>query len=62
MLSCGMSIDGYLDSTDATRLRLSDAADVDRVDDERARCDAVLVAAATEGSLGPRPPLSRLAR
>ena len=47
LLSCGMSIDGYLDDADATRLHLSNAADFDRVDAERARCDAILVGAAT---------------
>jgi 5-amino-6-(5-phosphoribosylamino)uracil reductase len=54
LLSCGMSIDGYLDSTDATRLQLSNAADFDRVDAERARCDAILVGAATVRSDDPR--------
>ena len=54
LLSCGMSIDGYLDSTDAARLRLSNAADFDRVDAERARCDAILVGAATVRNDNPR--------
>ena len=54
LLSCGMSIDGYLDSTDAARLRLSNAADFDRVDAERARCDAILVGAATVRNDDPR--------
>jgi 5-amino-6-(5-phosphoribosylamino)uracil reductase len=54
LLSCGMSIDGYLDSTDATRLQLSNAADFDRVDAERARCDAILVGAGTIRSDDPR--------
>jgi 5-amino-6-(5-phosphoribosylamino)uracil reductase len=54
LLSCGMSIDGYLDSTDAARLRLSNAADFDRVDAERSRCDAILVGAATVRSDNPR--------
>jgi 5-amino-6-(5-phosphoribosylamino)uracil reductase len=49
-----MSIDGYLDDTDAARLRLSNAADFDRVDVERARCDAILVGAATIRSDDPR--------
>ncbi|GAA4344985.1 RibD family protein [Microbacterium rhizosphaerae] len=46
-LSCAMSIDGYLDDTDARRLTLSNAADLDRVDDLRARSDAILVGATT---------------
>ncbi|MGY1835150.1 RibD family protein [Blastococcus sp. SYSU DS0510] len=54
LLSCGMSIDGYLDSTDATRLHLSNDADFDRVDAERARCDAILVGAATVRNDNPR--------
>ncbi|MGY1633716.1 RibD family protein [Geodermatophilus sp. SYSU D01186] len=54
LLSCGMSIDGYLDSTDAARLQLSNAADFDRVDAERARCDAILVGAATVRNDNPR--------
>ena len=37
LLSCGMSIDGYLDSPDVSRLQLSNAADFDRVDAVRAR-------------------------
>ncbi|MGY1739516.1 MULTISPECIES: RibD family protein [unclassified Blastococcus] len=54
LLSCGMSIDGYLDSADAARLHLSNAADFDRVDAERARCDAILVGAGTVRADDPR--------
>src|SRR4051794_41858635 len=54
VVSCGMSIDGYLDSPGATRLRLSNAADFDRVDAVRARCDAILVGAATVRNDNPR--------
>jgi 5-amino-6-(5-phosphoribosylamino)uracil reductase len=49
-----MSIDGYLDDAGAARLRLSNDADFDRVDAERARCDAILVGAATVRSDNPR--------
>jgi 5-amino-6-(5-phosphoribosylamino)uracil reductase len=49
-----MSIDGYLDSADTVRLQLSNAADFDRVDAERARCDAILVGAATVRNDNPR--------
>jgi 5-amino-6-(5-phosphoribosylamino)uracil reductase len=42
-----MSIDGYLDDASGGRLQLSNAADFDRVDAERATCDAILVGAAT---------------
>ena len=54
LLSCGMSIDGYLDSATPRRLRLSNDADFDRVDAVRASCDAILVGAATVRSDNPR--------
>ena len=47
LLSCGMSLDGYLDSPTDERLLLSNDADFDRVDEVRAGCDAILVGAAT---------------
>jgi 5-amino-6-(5-phosphoribosylamino)uracil reductase len=49
-----MSIDGYLDSPSTGRLQLSNAADLDRVDAERAACDAILVGAATVRNDNPR--------
>ena len=36
LLSCGMSIDGYLDDARQERLLLSNEADFDRVDEVRA--------------------------
>jgi 5-amino-6-(5-phosphoribosylamino)uracil reductase len=54
VLSCGMSIDGYLDSATVKRLPLSNDADFDRVDDVRASCDAILVGAATVRNDNPR--------
>jgi 5-amino-6-(5-phosphoribosylamino)uracil reductase len=54
LLSCGMSIDGYLDSATVKRLRLSNDADFDRVDAVRASCDAILVGAATVRNDDPR--------
>ena len=54
VLSCGISIDGYLDDGSASRLVLSNPADLDRVDAERAGCDAILVGAATIRSDNPR--------
>jgi 5-amino-6-(5-phosphoribosylamino)uracil reductase len=54
LLSCCMSIDGYVDSAAPTRLELSNDADFDRVDAERARSDAILVGAATVRSDNPR--------
>jgi 5-amino-6-(5-phosphoribosylamino)uracil reductase len=54
LLSCGMSIDGYLDSAKIKRLRLSNDADFDRVDAVRAECDAIMVGAATVRNDNPR--------
>jgi 5-amino-6-(5-phosphoribosylamino)uracil reductase len=54
LLSCGMSIDGYLDCTTVNRLPVSNAADFDRVDAVRATCDAILVGAATVRNDNPR--------
>ena len=54
LLSCGMSIDGYLGSASPRRLELSNSADFDRVDAVRASCDAILVGAATVRSDNPR--------
>jgi 5-amino-6-(5-phosphoribosylamino)uracil reductase len=54
LLSCGMSIDGYLDSAQVKRLALSNAADFDRVDAVRAACDAILVGAGTIRNDNPR--------
>jgi len=42
-----MSIDGYLDTAGSGRLTLSNDQDLDRVDAERASCDAILVGAET---------------
>lgn len=47
ILSCAMSLDGYLDDTADRRLLLSNSADFDRVDALRATCDAILVGATT---------------
>jgi 5-amino-6-(5-phosphoribosylamino)uracil reductase len=54
VLSCGISIDGYLDSATDERLLLSNDADLDRVDAVRASCDAILVGAATVRNDNPR--------
>ena len=54
LLSCSISMDGYLDSATSGRLKLSNAADFDRVDAERARCDAILVGATTIRNDDPR--------
>lgn len=47
LLSCAISIDGYLDDAADQRLLLSNSADFDRVDALRATCDAILVGATT---------------
>ena len=54
ILSCGMSLDGYLDAADNERLVLSNEADLQRVDAVRAECDAILVGAATVRNDNPR--------
>ncbi len=54
LLSCGMSIDGYLDTATDERLVLSNDADLDRVDAVRAESDAILVGAATLRNDNPR--------
>ena len=54
LLSCALSIDGYLDSAAPRRLELSNDADFDRVDSVRASCDAILVGAATVRNDNPR--------
>ena len=54
LLSCAMSIDGYIDDAHDTRLLLSNDADFDRVDEVRAGCDAILVGARTIRRDNPR--------
>src|SRR3954469_4902755 len=53
LLSCSVSIDGYI-GNGASRLLLSNDADFDRVDAVRASCDAILVGAATVRNDNPR--------
>src|SRR5262245_60773531 len=53
LLSCSVSIDGYIGSN-ASRLLLSNEADFDRVDAVRASCDAILVGATTVRRDNPR--------
>jgi 5-amino-6-(5-phosphoribosylamino)uracil reductase len=47
VLSCALSLDGFLDAGTRERLVLSNAEDLDRVDGVRATCDAILVGAQT---------------
>ena len=54
LLSCGISLDGYLDSATVKPLQLSNDADFDRVDAVRAACDAILVGASTVRNDNPR--------
>ncbi|MFR9779777.1 RibD family protein [Micromonospora sp. MS34] len=54
LLSCAMSIDGYIDDASSARLLLSNDSDLDRVDEVRAAADAILVGAATVRRDDPR--------
>ena len=54
LLSCAMSVDGYIDDTTSERLRLSDEEDFDRVDQVRAESDAILIGATTLRRDNPR--------
>ena len=54
VLSAAMSVDGCIDDTAPERLVLSDSADLDRVDGERAEADAILVGAGTIRADDPR--------
>ena len=54
LLSCAMSIDGYIDDVTDRRLLLSNDEDFDRVDAERAKVDAILVGASTIRQDNPR--------
>ncbi len=54
VVSCCVSLDGFLDDAAAARLVLSSPADLDRVDAVRAACDAILVGAGTVRADNPR--------
>lgn len=54
LLSCAMSVDGYIDDTAPQRLLLSNEEDFDRVDQVRAECDAILIGATTLRRDNPR--------
>jgi 5-amino-6-(5-phosphoribosylamino)uracil reductase len=54
LASAAMSADGYIDDTSPRRLILSSPEDLDRVDAERAGCDAIMVGAQTVRSDNPR--------
>jgi 5-amino-6-(5-phosphoribosylamino)uracil reductase len=61
LLSCSVSIDGYIGNA-GSRLLLSNDADFDRVDAVRASCDAILVGATTVRTDNPRLLVRSLAR
>jgi 5-amino-6-(5-phosphoribosylamino)uracil reductase len=54
LLSAAASVDGFIDDAAPGRLVLSDAADLDRVDEVRAGADAILVGAGTIRADNPR--------
>lgn len=54
LLSCAMSVDGYIDDTTPQRLLLSNLEDFDRVDAVRAESDAILIGATTLRRDNPR--------
>ncbi|MGJ6968805.1 RibD family protein [Streptosporangium sp. G11] len=54
LLSCAMSVDGYIDDGTPHRLLLSNDEDFDRVDAVRATCDAIMVGAGTVRRDDPR--------
>ncbi len=54
IVSCALSLDGYLDDASPRRLILSGPEDLDEVDELRARADAILVGAGTIRADNPR--------
>jgi len=54
IVSCAVSLDGYLDDASPDRLILSGPEDLDEVDELRARADAILVGAGTLRADNPR--------
>ncbi len=54
IVSCAVSLDGYLDDTSPERLLLSGPEDFDEVDELRAQADAILVGAGTVRADNPR--------
>ncbi|MEV4124775.1 dihydrofolate reductase family protein [Nocardia sp. NPDC049707] len=54
LLSVAVSVDGYIDDANPQRLKLSNAADFDRVDQVRADSDAILIGAETLRRDNPR--------
>ncbi|WP_433757898.1 RibD family protein [Nocardia sp. CA-135398] len=54
LLSVAVSVDGYIDDASPQRLKLSNAADFDRVDQLRAESDAILIGAETLRRDNPR--------
>ena len=54
LLSCAMSVDGFIDDTFGERLLLSNDADFDRVDALRAESDAIMIGAETLRRDNPR--------
>jgi riboflavin-specific deaminase-like protein len=62
LLSVAQSIDGYIDDTSPERLILSSPEDLDRVDEVRAGCDAIMIGATTLRRDDPRLRIKSAAR
>src|SRR5215207_3714621 len=62
LLSCALSIDGYLGGATRGRLELSNDADRGRVDAVRASCDVILGGAGTVRNENPRLLVRSIAR
>ena len=60
LLSVAQSLDGYIDDPSPDRLVLSSPEDLDRVDEVRAGCDAIMVGAVTLRRDNPRLRVSHL--
>lgn len=62
LLSVAQSLDGYIDDTSPERLVLSSPEDLDRVDEVRAGCDAIMIGATTLRRDDPRLRIKSAAR
>lgn len=54
LVKCAMSLDGFIDDSSDEKLILSNEKDFKKVDEERSKCDAILVGAETVRKDNPR--------